>query len=94
MLRKFHCYGSFVDVGGKAKFCVNCGNTAAQEALFNVDEAGDFSRRGSSGYYILLSFRAGLSDLLQFCQKSYRKACYYMHIIIYLIQLNCHKVAQ
>jgi len=30
---------SFVDVGGKAKFCVNCGNIATQEALFNVDGA-------------------------------------------------------
>jgi hypothetical protein len=28
---------SFVDVGGKAKFCVNCGNIATQEAFFNVD---------------------------------------------------------
>jgi hypothetical protein len=26
-----------VDVGGKSKFCVNCGNMATQEALFNVD---------------------------------------------------------
>jgi hypothetical protein len=30
---------SFVDVGGKSKFCVNCGNIATQEALFSVDGA-------------------------------------------------------
>jgi hypothetical protein len=30
---------TFVDVGGKSKFCVNYGNMATQEALFNVDGA-------------------------------------------------------
>jgi hypothetical protein len=30
-------FKQFVDVGGKAKFCVSCGNMATQEALFNVD---------------------------------------------------------
>jgi len=27
-----------VEQGGKAKFCVHCGHTATQEALFKVDE--------------------------------------------------------
>jgi hypothetical protein len=30
---------TFVDVGGKSKSCVNYGNMATQEALFNVDGA-------------------------------------------------------
>ena len=30
---------SFVDVGGKAKFYVDCGNKATQEALLIVDGA-------------------------------------------------------
>jgi flavoprotein len=28
-----------VEQGGKAKFCVHCGHTATQEALFKVDES-------------------------------------------------------
>ena len=28
---------SFADYNGKTKFCKTCGNTATQEALFNVD---------------------------------------------------------
>jgi hypothetical protein len=39
MEKTFSSLRSFVDVGGKAKFCVSCGNIATQEALFNVDAA-------------------------------------------------------
>ena len=39
MEKTFSSIRAFVDVGGKAKFCVSCGNTATQEALFNVDGA-------------------------------------------------------
>ena len=39
MEKIFSLIRSFVDVGGKAKFCVSCGNMATQEALFNVDGA-------------------------------------------------------
>jgi hypothetical protein len=39
MEKIFSFLRSFVDVGGKAKFCVNCGNVATQEALFSVDGA-------------------------------------------------------
>jgi hypothetical protein len=39
MEKIFSLLRSFVDVGGKAKFCVSCGNIATQEALFNVDGA-------------------------------------------------------
>ena len=35
----FSLLRTFVDVGGKSKFCVNYGNMATQEALFNVDGA-------------------------------------------------------
>ncbi|HZB17088.1 MAG TPA: hypothetical protein VE445_07970 [Nitrososphaeraceae archaeon] len=39
MVKVFSLLREFVDVGGKSKFCVNCGNMATQEALFNVDGA-------------------------------------------------------
>ena len=39
MEKTFSLLRSFVDVGGKAKFCVDCGNMATQEALFSVDGA-------------------------------------------------------
>ena len=39
MEKVFSLLRTFVDVGGKSKFCVNCGNMATQEALFNVDGA-------------------------------------------------------
>ena len=39
MEKTFSSLRSFVGVGGKAKFCVDCGNMATQEALFNVDGA-------------------------------------------------------
>ena len=39
MEKTFSSLRSFVDVGGKSKFCVYCGNMATQEALFNVDGA-------------------------------------------------------
>jgi hypothetical protein len=35
----FSLLRSFVEVSGKAKFCVSCDNMATQEALFNVDGA-------------------------------------------------------
>jgi hypothetical protein len=38
MQKTFSSLRSFVDAG-KSKFCVNCGNIATQEALFNVDGA-------------------------------------------------------
>jgi hypothetical protein len=39
MEKTFSLLRPFVDAGGKAKFCVDCGNMATQEALFNVDGA-------------------------------------------------------
>jgi hypothetical protein len=39
MEKVFSLLRSFVDVSGKAKFCVSCGNMATKEALFNVDGA-------------------------------------------------------
>ena len=39
MEKIFSLLRPFVDVGGKAKFCVSCGSMATQEALFNVDGA-------------------------------------------------------
>jgi hypothetical protein len=39
MEKTFSSFRSFVDVGGKAKFCVSCGNMATQEALFSVEGA-------------------------------------------------------
>ncbi|HKG29637.1 MAG TPA: hypothetical protein VKA91_00070 [Nitrososphaeraceae archaeon] len=39
MEKVFSLLRSFVDVGGKSKFCVNCGNVATQEALFNLEGA-------------------------------------------------------
>jgi hypothetical protein len=39
MEKTFSLLRPIVDVSGKAKFCVNCGNIATQEALFNVDGA-------------------------------------------------------
>jgi hypothetical protein len=39
MEKTFSSLRSFVDVGRKSKFFVNCGNIATQEALFNVDGA-------------------------------------------------------
>lgn len=38
MERIFSMLRSFVDDGGKTKFCVTCGNKATQEALFNVGD--------------------------------------------------------
>jgi hypothetical protein len=38
MERIFSTLRSFVDDGGKTKFCVTCGNKATQEALFTVGE--------------------------------------------------------
>jgi hypothetical protein len=39
MEKTFSLLRPFVYVDGKSKFCVNCGNIATQEALFNVDGA-------------------------------------------------------
>jgi hypothetical protein len=39
MEKSFSSLKALDDVGGKAKFCVSCGNIATQEALFNVDGA-------------------------------------------------------
>jgi hypothetical protein len=39
MEKTFSSLKPLVDGGGKAKFCVSCGNTATQEALFIVDGA-------------------------------------------------------
>jgi hypothetical protein len=39
MEKNFSSIRALVDVGGKAKFCVSCGNMATQEALFSVDGA-------------------------------------------------------
>ena len=39
MEKIFSLLRSFIDAGGKAKFCVSCGILATQEALFNVDGA-------------------------------------------------------
>ena len=39
MEKSFSLLRTFVDVGGKSEFCVNYGNMATQEALFNVDGA-------------------------------------------------------
>ena len=39
MEKSFSSLKPIVDVSGKAKFCVSCGNIATQEALFNVDGA-------------------------------------------------------
>jgi hypothetical protein len=39
MEKIFSLLRSFVDVGGKSKFCVDCGTMATQEALFYVDGA-------------------------------------------------------
>ena len=37
--KEFSSIRAFVDVGGKTKYCVSCGNTATQEAIFAVDGA-------------------------------------------------------
>jgi hypothetical protein len=37
--KKFSSIRAFVDVGGKTKYCVSCGNTATQEAIFSVEGA-------------------------------------------------------
>ena len=37
--KKFSSIRAFVDVGGKIKPCVICGNTATQEAIFAVEGA-------------------------------------------------------
>ena len=39
MEKSFSSLKPIVDVSGKAKFCVSCGNIATQEASFNVDGA-------------------------------------------------------
>jgi hypothetical protein len=37
--KNFSSIRAFVDVDGKTKYCVSCGNTATQEAIFTVDGA-------------------------------------------------------
>jgi hypothetical protein len=37
--KNFSSIRAFVDVGGKTKYCVSCGNTATQVAIFTVDGA-------------------------------------------------------
>ncbi len=37
--KKFSSIRAFVDIGGKTKHCVSCGNTASQEAIFSVEGA-------------------------------------------------------
>lgn len=37
--KKFSSIRAFIDVSGKTKYCVSCGNTATQEALFIADGA-------------------------------------------------------
>ena len=39
MEKNFSSIRAFVDVGGKTKYCVSCGNTATQEAIFAVEGA-------------------------------------------------------
>ena len=39
MKKNFSSIKAFVDVGGKIKYCVSCGNTATQEAIFTVEGA-------------------------------------------------------
>jgi hypothetical protein len=39
MEKNFSSIRALVDVGGKAKYCVSCGNTATQEATFTVEGA-------------------------------------------------------
>ena len=39
MEKVFSLLRPFVDVGRNPKFCVSCGKTATQEALFNVEGA-------------------------------------------------------
>ena len=39
MEKTFSSIRAFVDVGGKTKFCVNCGEMAAQETLFSLEGA-------------------------------------------------------
>jgi hypothetical protein len=37
--KNFSSIRAFVDVDGKTKYCVSCGNAATQEAIFTVDGA-------------------------------------------------------
>jgi len=37
--KKFSSIRAYVDVSGKTKYCVSCGNTATQEAIFTVEGA-------------------------------------------------------
>ena len=39
MEKVFSLLRPFVDVGRNPKFCVSCGKTATQEALFDVEDA-------------------------------------------------------
>ena len=39
MEKNFSSIRAFVDVAGKTKHCVSCGNTATQEAIFTVEGA-------------------------------------------------------
>jgi hypothetical protein len=39
MEKNFSSIRAFVDLGGKTKYCVSCGNTATQEAIFTVEGA-------------------------------------------------------
>ena len=37
--KNFSSIKAFVDVDGKTRYCVSCGNTATQEAVFTVEGA-------------------------------------------------------
>ena len=39
MEKKISSIRAFVDAGGKTRYCVSCGNTATQEAIFTVEGA-------------------------------------------------------
>ena len=39
MEKNFSSVRTFVDVGKKTKYCVSCGNSATQEAIFTVEGA-------------------------------------------------------
>ena len=39
MEKNFSSIRAFIDAGGKTKYCVSCGNTATQEAIFTVEGA-------------------------------------------------------
>jgi len=39
MEKKYSSIRALVDVGGKTKYCVSCGNPTTQEAIFSVEGA-------------------------------------------------------